>query len=110
MQSQYIIAGFTDIKSELRIKTRTEIDITDLHLWFTLQDNVLYVHNYSDHKICTALALYKLTENSWRVYLRPGCYGEQLVVFLTAITPLNNLAENFNLHYDLYGFSPFRRF
>ena len=66
MQTFHIIAGFSDIKSELRTKTKITKPLQELELWFTCEDDVFYAHDYDDHQKCIALALYKPEDKSWK--------------------------------------------
>lgn len=107
MQAFHIIAGFSDIKSELRTRAQISKSLPQLELWFTCDENVLYVHDYDDHQKCIALTLYKPTDKSWRCFLRKGSYGEMLVMYICKNAQINLLAEKFFDLYKLYGFIPF---
>ena len=52
MQTFHIIAGFSDIKYELRIKANITKSLQELELWFTYEEGVLYAHDYVDHYKC----------------------------------------------------------
>ena len=107
MQTFHIIAGFSDIKSELRTRAQISKSLQQLELWFTCDENVLYVHDYDDHQKCVVLAIYNPRSNLWNYFLRKGSFGELLVKQKCESTPVNLLADVFYKLYRLYGFIPF---
>jgi hypothetical protein len=44
------MAGFKFIRTELRIKCKIEKPLSELALWFTLENDILYVHDRENHK------------------------------------------------------------
>lgn len=77
MQSHQIISGFSDIKAELRTQTRTDKPMSELRLWFSLTDGVLYVHDYDLHRCCFVVAI--KTGLEWNVRLDPKTFGYMLI-------------------------------
>lgn len=108
MQVHHLIAGFSDIKSDFLIKTRTTKQLENLKLWFSFKDNILYVHDYDDHNTNMVLARYNVEKNLWTVYLRSTNYGEKVVQYIIGQSCANNIAENLNEKYRSYGFIPIR--
>jgi hypothetical protein len=113
MEQIKIIGGFTDIRDELFRKTNMSSKgktLEELKLWFTFANDLLCVHDSSDHAENITLALYIKKENRWRVFLNPGSRGEQLVSWLIHKTELRNIQNEFNSQYNSHGRFPFSRF
>ncbi len=109
MQAHYIVAGFSDIKSEFLEKTKIAKTIKDLSLWFTFEDDVLYAHDFLDHNVCIVIAIYSSDKNSWNILLKEKGYGYRLVQYLIGLSSRDKLMKAFNEYYRSYGFSPFGR-
>src|SRR2546429_129668 len=91
MQDTQIIAGFSDLKLQFSDKHTISGPLIELVLWFHLQDEVLYMHDYHNHAKFIILAVLK-SEFDWITFLKPGSLGERLVKH--AIT--NYRLEKFN--------------
>lgn len=109
MEAYQIIAGFSDIKSEFITKTGTDKTLAELHLWFSYEDEVLYVYDYSDHTKALVLAVFNSGNSTWSVYLRPYSYGRALALYILSRTKLERIKNKFNEMYVLYGFVPLSR-
>lgn len=107
MEARHIIAGFSEIKSALRTKTQMTKSMQQIELWFSCDDDVLYVHDYEDNLKSLALAIYFLENKCWKSFFRNRSCGETLVVYYCEKYPSHLLAEEFNELYRLYGFIPF---
>ena len=106
MEAYQIVAGFSDIKEFLRTKTRTQKSLTELQLWFSFENDVIYVHDYFEHKTSAALAVYSADQNLWTVYLEKN-FGERLIRRVIYTTPNKEINGTLNRLYDLHGFIPF---
>ncbi|MEQ1664188.1 MAG: hypothetical protein ABL927_02290 [Bdellovibrionales bacterium] len=98
-----IISGFSEIKSEIRTKTRTSKSQNELRLWFTLTtDGTLYAHDYHDLKYCIALAI--KTSDGWIVRLDERKYGYKLIY--SAVTKISEteLISKLSSLYEDYGY------
>jgi hypothetical protein len=101
-----IMSGFTNIRAEFRTKLKITKPAYELALWFTFNNEILYVHDMEEHKISMALAsLVSKEQNNWKIYLKPNSAGEALI--RKAV-----LEENYPVHtilnewYSLTGFVP----
>ena len=106
MEQNEIILGFTDIKEQLLLKTRSLKSISALGLWFSYEHDLLYAHDLDDHKINIVLALLDPKEHKWKIYLKHDSYGNKLVKYIIGLKSMEPLAKRFNGHYKLYGFFP----
>ncbi len=107
MESYQIIAGFSDLKAEFQLKSGTTKSLEELQLWFSFEEDVLYVHDYTDHNVCIVLAVLSNDKNKWQIYLKKGTFGERVVVATIASAPIDKIADSLNYQYRLYGFGPF---
>ena len=82
MEAYQIIYGFSEIKSELQTKSRISKPLEQLELWFTLEEDVLYVHDYTDHTKCIALAIYNPADKAWKYFLKTGSYADKLIKYV----------------------------
>jgi hypothetical protein len=105
MQTVEIMAGFKDIKSELRIKYPDILTFNDLVLWFQMNGSVLYVHNYDKHEQQIKLATYRAyTKSVDHIFLGPKNCGRKLIYYANEIanaknTPLDlELRDLFKMH------------
>ena len=108
MHAYQIVAGFSEIKSELRNKTNINKVLSDLQLWFSYEVDVLYAHDHADHLKCIALALYKRPEGTWAISFTGGAYGKQLVAHVINKFGAKSSAYEFNNLFQLYGYIAFR--
>lgn len=106
MQAYHIIAGFSDIKSELRTKLGIKKSFTELQLWFSLNDGVLYTHDYADHNKNMVLAVHNPFRGGWKVFLQKGTFGEVLVKHIVEKYSANEVLEEILNLYRSHGFFP----
>ncbi len=116
MQSHHIIAGFSDIKSEIRTKYQPDLEQSRLKLWFTFEHDVLYAHDFSNHKKFVALAIYNTKSgkypnasigNEWRILFTQRYYGKKLIEYVVALNePPDFILENLRNLYKSNGFIP----
>lgn len=105
MQSHHIIAAFSDLKSEIRTKYRPDLEQSQLKLWFSFEHGVLYVHDFSKHERCIALAIYNSKFREWETLFTERHYGKTLVKYVTELDPKPTLTlEKLFKLYELYGF------
>ncbi len=109
MKAYQIIAGFSDIKSVFRTKTKTSKTMEELDLWFSIEDDVLYAHDRILHDQCIALAVYNKNHKYWSVTLKPNTYGKRLVVDVCAEHKIKTVCARLNDLYVLHGFRSFSR-
>ncbi|MEQ1665110.1 MAG: hypothetical protein ABL927_07005 [Bdellovibrionales bacterium] len=109
MDALHIIAGFSDIKSELRTKTRLSTTLDQLELWFTFDNNVLYIHDYDDHEKCIPLVIFASTNRSLTYLLPDHGYGFNLVKYICENNSYDEILEPIKGLYASHGFIPFRR-
>jgi hypothetical protein len=95
MLAYQIVAGFSEIKLELRKKAKISKKLMDLHLWFSLEGNTLRVHDYKDHKNSMDLAICK---RKWIIGYK-GVFGKRLIEY--GIKSAENIKESERLN-DLY--------
>ena len=108
MLAYQIIAGFSEIKSEIRNQYNLTENLEDFQLWFSLEQDIIYAHDYQEHEKCIALAIYKRPENTWRITFSGGDYGKQVITYATNKFEIEDIDEAF---YDLYrshGYIAFR--
>ncbi len=101
MQTYQIVSGFSDIKSELRRKARIKKPLSELRLWFSLSEGVLYVHDYSDHMCSIVIALKAKTH--WIVYLDNKTFGYRLVFEIVNSVPEMKLVEYLSQLHEING-------
>lgn len=109
METYQVIAGFSDIKVELKERGRITKSFSELRLWFTFRDDILCVHDYADHSKFIIIGLYDSKLNSWSILLRANSYGERLVLKMTSGKPSDDLVSAFQTAYLLLGHIPFSR-
>ena len=104
MLEYQIVAGFSEIKSQLRMQASLSKSLDELQLWFSFVDDVLYVHDSHDHKKCIALAFYKKNKSAWRVSFEGKAYGREVIEYAIGLSEPNELSERFNNLFKLYGY------
>ena len=104
MQTYHIVAGFSEIKSQLRTQTNLIKPLEELMLWFSFEDDVLYVHDFDNHDKCIALAAYNKSEKTWKVVFRGGAYGRQVIENAIVKFERTKLSEKLNSSYRLNGY------
>lgn len=107
MDTYQIIAGFSEIKSELRTKARIQKSLDEITLWFSFEENILYVHDYDDHFKCMILAIYNRGANEWMYFLAKSGYGKMLVEDVCTIYSSNEIIRKLMELYRSHGFIPF---
>jgi hypothetical protein len=107
LETYQIIAGFSDIKNELRIKASINKAFSELDLWFSLEEGVLYVHDYSDHAKSLALAAQNLTNKKWWIFLRKRTFGYLLIEQMLQKHVLEELIDELQELYSSHGFKRF---
>ncbi len=70
VETYQVIAGFSDIKVELKERGRVTKSLSELRLWFTFRDDILCVHDYADHSKFIIIGLYDSKLNSWSILLQ----------------------------------------
>lgn len=108
MHSYQIIAGFSEIKSELRNYYKMSNPLNELHLWFTFEDNVLCAHDFNEHAKFLALAAHDQFAGDWNTTFRGGDYGTQLIEYAIETFEMHKLAKEFYGFYLLNGHFTFR--
>lgn len=68
MLTYQFVAGFSEIKSHLRKQIKLSKSLSELRLWFSVDDGVLIVHDFHDHEKCLPLAIYYEPEAYWWVF------------------------------------------
>jgi hypothetical protein len=101
MPRYQIISGFSDIKSEIRTKTRTPRAQNDLRLWFSLTEGSLYAHDFNEHKYCVLIA-YK-SYDYWVVRLDTKIYGHKLIYKAVTEYKENEIIKKLHRLYESYG-------
>lgn len=81
MLAYQIVAGFLEIKIELRKKENISKKLVDLYLWVSNEDNLLCVHDYEDHKKCMTLAIYNKTRDEWAICFK-GALGRRVIEYV----------------------------
>ena len=104
MERMHIIAGFSDIKSELRTKTQINKLLTNLRLWFSYNNGILCAHDYHEHNKNIILVVFNSSENTWRLFLRENSYGKNLVMDIVYNTPQDKILVRIRALYAEYGF------
>jgi hypothetical protein len=102
LQDYQIVSGFSDIKSELRTKSEIKKSLSEIRLWFSLEGDVLYVHDYDDHEKCIALAIQ--SSKGWVVFLGKGKSGFRLLEYVFSRVTFVQVPEELNEQYKLYGY------
>jgi hypothetical protein len=108
VESNEIIAGFSDIKVRLRTKYPDIGLLQDFELWFTFDGEWLCAHDSDHHKRVLVLAFYNRKACSWRVFLELESLGERLTRFGVSKSGSEEIAEYFNRLFDSHGFKRFR--
>lgn len=68
METYQIIAGLSGLKVLFRTKTQTPKTMDELELWFTFEDDILWIHDSQDHRKCVMLAIWRLESSSWLIF------------------------------------------
>jgi hypothetical protein len=109
METYQVIAGYSDIKVELKERAGILKPLSDIKLWFTFEDEILCVHDFENHDKYIIVAFCDVDQCSWKILLRSGSYGEKLVLSWTSSIAAAKLARELNVEYSLMGHTPFRR-
>jgi hypothetical protein len=109
VESYQVIAGFSDIKVEFLKKTGSTKALDELHLWFTLEDGMLAVHDYDEHKICVLVAVDNGPGKEWTIFLEPLSFGYLLIEYELTTDVSINLAWRLNRSFKSNGFFSARR-
>jgi hypothetical protein len=107
METYQVIAGYSDIKVELKERAGILKPISDIKMWFTFEDEMLCVHDYEEHDKYFIAAIYDSAQTSWKLLLPVGSYGERLVLRRISSVALAKLAEELNREYSLMGYGAF---
>ena len=108
MLAYQIVAGFSDIKSELRKQFHQNKNLGDLQLWFSFEQDAFYAHDYQDHPKCMTLAIYNRTEKTWQVTFGGGTYGKRLIQHAINNYDVSDLTDKFHYLYRSHGYITFR--
>ncbi len=103
MHAYQIVAGFSEIKSHLRTKAKLSKPLRELLLWFSLDGDVLFGHDFHDHKKCIALAAYNKNERRWLIVFEGGVYGRQVIKYAISGSETNNVVKALFDLYKLHG-------
>src|SRR3989338_9180852 len=103
MKSHQIVAAFSDIKVELRTKAGIEKPLSEIRLWFTVDEGAVYAHDDVDHGKCIFLAVLRSHDEDWSHHLKKGTYGRQLIEDLTLEFGIHELADVLNGLWDSHG-------
>lgn len=101
MQSHQIISGFSDIKSELQKRTGMNKQMSELRLWFSRTDDVLYAHDYDLHRCCIMVAI--KTGGGWNIRLDPRTFGSKLILETLRDTAEEEIINELHRLYREYG-------
>lgn len=104
MLAYQIVAGFSEIKSQFRIKENLTKPLAELQLWFSFEEDILYVHDFHDHEKSMALAIYNGRETKWWVVFRGKGYGRRVIEYAIDRFELNKLAGRFYKLYRSHGY------
>lgn len=107
MLAYQIMAGFSEIKFELRNKTNLSKSLDELRLWFSFEDNEFFAHDYDEHEKLITLAIYHGNENTWQITFQGGSYGKRLVENAVDIFERSELATSFSDLYRSHGYIGF---
>ncbi len=105
MDSYQLVAGLSDIKKELVVKTGSSKALSEVQLWFSYEDGVLYAHDYNDHAKCIVLAILKIDE-TWVYFLQSNGYGFKLIKEATEQYLVDTIAKELNSTNFSHGFVP----
>jgi hypothetical protein len=103
VKDYHIFLGFSGLKTELRTKLKIEKPERDLLLWFSTADGTLRLHYFDQHKIYFILGIRSPSSGSWKIYVEKGSYQYQLTDLIIRAVPYDQLAEEFNRNFRVYG-------
>ncbi|MEQ1665364.1 MAG: hypothetical protein ABL927_08325 [Bdellovibrionales bacterium] len=72
-----------------------------MRFWFTLENGVLYAHDYDDHQHCIALAI--KAKNKWRVILDLRSNGHRLIYKVVHENIESKILKTLDELYTEYG-------
>jgi hypothetical protein len=104
METYQIVAGFSDLKVLFRTVVNDSKTMEELELWFTFDGEVLWMHDYGDHKKCMILAVMRPSNIEWSIFVPEGTYGRKLIVDTIGSTAEHPLGIYLNRLYNLFGF------
>jgi hypothetical protein len=104
MESYQIVAGLSDLKVLFRTKTKTLKTLQGLELWCSFENDILWIHDYHDHKQVIIAALYLTDSKAWAFYTVKGTYGDKLLRQLTVDFPPRQVAFQLNRFLESFGF------
>jgi hypothetical protein len=91
MKTIEIMAGFKDIKTELRIKYPDILTLKEIHLWFRLENNLLKVHDYNSHERQIKLATYlSHSKTIDHIFLENKNRGRKLILYAGVEAAIKN--------------------
>jgi hypothetical protein len=104
-----IMSGFKNIRFVFRTKCKISTSLNELALWFSAENDVLFVHDIEDHNKSMALAMRDLqSDTSWKIRRLFNPSGEQLLKY-AIIKNKSHPAIILNEKYKLTDFFPFFR-
>jgi hypothetical protein len=108
LQPVEIMSGFKNIRFVFRTKCKIRTTLSELALRFSVENNVLYVHDLENHDTLMMLATRINSNNSqWKTWFLPNTPGERLITH--AIMQNNsNPSMWLNHEYQLNGYIPYR--
>lgn len=105
MQDYQIVAGFSEIKLQFRMKANLNKSLDEFHLWFSFEEGILFVHDFDDHGKNMALAIYSKQEAKWWVVFRGKSYGREVIEFGIHQAEKKDAGEALYDLYLLYGYT-----
>jgi hypothetical protein len=104
MKPHQISIGLSSIKLQLIRKLGLNKDLNEMNIWFSLEDGVLYVHDFNKHKSCMVIAL--VSNRVERCFLNGGHFDVEVVHhgYNKSIETKTNIAEAMNKLYNSDGF------
>jgi hypothetical protein len=108
LEHREIMSGFKHLRSEFKQKCKIEKPLNELALWFTFQNDVLYVHDMEKHKTNMAIVICKSKiENEWYFILKLSLSSERLIKYAIAKNR-KNPHKLLNSLYRSGDFMPFK--
>lgn len=105
MEQHQIILGFSDIKLQFIKKLNLDKLPAELKLWFSLDEGVLYLHDYDKHETSIPIAIFE--NGRVKYYLDKRDFSIPLLIYARNKSLLENssIAQELNELFDLYGTS-----
>ncbi len=108
METVHIIAGFSDITSELVQRTAGHKEKSLIKLHFSFENGLLRAHDFSNHSRFIILAVYNDKAEKWWCCLRTDSNGARLISDVTGKSPPVQILLALENLYLANGSFPFR--